>query len=244
MADPTTAPPSIGSDSRSAVTTALVRQQPSRRGLPQDSAAPPLLPSCPGASPSKAQLFLGCPSSPTTAGQRAKAQQIQRQRQQQIWTAPLSRSVQHLRRAPDPFHGDSATPPTDQSSSPADPDSNQQPVASFNSDSAAESRSGQQQIHVRTSSGEQPVLLIHAKPSSETSTVTFSSVLATPYAVRWRETAPQRPWQRLARRRAQQIQIQASSTSSGRAAIPGPSGERETSRLQPGLPQDPGYRPM
>ena len=53
--------------------------------------------------------------------------------------------------------------------------------------------------------GEQRVLLIHARPSSETSTVTFSSVLATPHAVRWRGTAPQRPRQRLARRRAQQI---------------------------------------
>ena len=39
-------------------------------------------------------------------------------------------------------------------------------------------------------------------------------------------------------------EIRTSSAGSGRAAIPGPSGERETSRLQPGLPQDPGYRPM
>ena len=64
------------------------------------------------------------------------------------------------------------------------------------------------------------------------------------HAVRWQGTAPQRPRQWLARRRAQQIQNQTSSTGSERAAVPGPSGERETSRLQPGLPQDPGYRPM
>jgi len=108
----------------------------------------------------------------------------------------------------------------------------------------ATSRSGQQQIQNCASSGELVVLPIHVRPSPETSTVTFSTVLATPHAVRWPGTAPQRPRQRLARRRAQQIQIQTSSTSSGRAAIPGPSGERETSRLQPGLPQDPGYRPM
>ena len=31
---------------------------------------------------------------------------------------------------------------------------------------------------------------------------------------------------------------------SERAAVPGPSGERETSSLQPGLPQYPGYLPM
>ena len=34
--------------------------------------------------------------------------------------SPLSRSAQHLRRAPDPLHGDSATPPAGQPSSPAD----------------------------------------------------------------------------------------------------------------------------
>ena len=39
-------------------------------------------------------------------------------------------------------------------------------------------------------------------------------------------------------------EIQTSSADSERAAIPGPSGELETSRLQPGLPQDPGYPPM
>ena len=108
----------------------------------------------------------------------------------------------------------------------------------------ATSRSGQQQIQNCASSGELVVLPIHVRPSPETSTVTFSTVLATlpcsPLA-RNRTTATMaatRPTTRTA------DPVQTSSTSSGRAAIPGPSGERETSRLQPGLPQDPGYRPM
>ena len=39
-------------------------------------------------------------------------------------------------------------------------------------------------------------------------------------------------------------EIRTSSTGSERAAIPGPSGEREIPSLQPGLPQHPGYPPM
>jgi len=116
---------------------------PSSAGCPAPSPLPPHPPSA--GRPSQQPLSTGQQQVPRTAMLRPRPPSPMAQTTDPAAAAdldsPLSRSVQHLRRAPDPLHGDSATPPTGQPSSPADPDSNQQPVASFNSDSAAQIRS-------------------------------------------------------------------------------------------------------